>query len=76
MTKVDYRDFVVDWAQSSTLDDVMSITKLSRAQVRYHEKVLRKAGVNLPTLKLATGGLDMLEVAQLNSLILKHTKGK
>lgn len=69
---LNYRDFVVDWASSPTLDDLIRTTGLKRQQIRYHEKVLRKHGVNLPELKLATGGLDKLEVAQLNSLISKH----
>lgn len=71
---INYRDFVVEWSTSPTLDDFLKTSGLNRQQARYHEKVLRKAGVNLPELKAAQGGLDRLEVAQLNSLINKHVK--
>lgn len=73
-SSVNYRDLVVEWATSPTLDDFLKTSGLNRQQARYHEKILRRHGVNLPELKPATGGLDRLEVAQLNSLINKHTK--
>ena len=74
MKKIDYRDFVVDWCTSATLDDLMNTTKLAKSTIKYREKVLRKAGVNLPRLRASTNGLDRLEVAQLNSLINKHAR--
>lgn len=74
MGKIDYRDFVVDWTTSATITDFVKTSGLNLQQARYHEKVLRKAGVNLPLRKVAVGGLDRLEVSQLNSLINKHSK--
>jgi len=74
MKKIDYRDFVVEWCTSSTLDDLMRSQQLTKPQIRYHAKRLRASGVVLPELKPAMSGLDRLTVAQLNSLVRKHTK--
>lgn len=74
MAKINYRDFVVDWTTSENIEELMKTTKLSRFAIRYREKILRNAGVNLKELLLTSRGLDRLEVAQLNSLINKHTR--
>ncbi len=74
MQKIDYKDFVVDWCAATSIEEVVASTKLTRTQVRYYERRLRKAGVSLPERKSAGAGLDRLAVAQLNSLVTKHTK--
>lgn len=72
--KVDYNDFVVEWTRSDYIDDFLRTADLTYQQAKYHEAKLRKHGVKLKFLRKADGGLDKLKVAQLNSLINKHSK--
>lgn len=73
MPKIDNRDFVVCYMNSDTIDELakaMNITRQSAVSKIYG---LKKAGVNLPK-KFKKNGLSKLDIAQLNSLILKHQK--
>lgn len=70
-TKVDNRDFVVAWATSETLDQVAKTLGMKKAAVQARRKFLENKGVKFP--KLSSGNtLTQLDIAQLNSLILKH----
>lgn len=69
--KVSHEDFVVAWATSRTLDDVVKSTEMTKAAVQGRASMLRKKGVKLPRLNFPTV-LDDLKVAQLNSLVKKY----
>jgi biotin operon repressor len=69
--KVSHRDFVVAYASSRTLDDVIKNTGMTKAAIWGRVKALREKGVRFPKLD-QTPMLDELEIAQLNSLIKKY----
>lgn len=71
-----YRDFVVSWCTAKSKEELVKELSLSFTTLNTRAKTLRKAGVNLPDLKLRGGGTlsDPLEIAQLNSLVKKYTK--
>lgn len=64
-------DFVIAWATSSTLDEVVQTTKMTKAAVQGRATMLRKLGVRLPKLS-APRYYDDLRISQLNSLINKY----
>ena len=69
--KVTNDDFVVAYATSETLEEVAKTTGMNKAAVQARKKFLEKKGVNFP--KLSNGNVvTQLQVAQLNSLIIKH----
>lgn len=69
--KVTHRDFVVAYASSQTLEQVMSATDMTKAAIWGRVQYLRKKGVKFPKLNQQPL-LGDLEIAQLNSLIKKH----
>lgn len=69
--KVSHEDFVVAYATSDTLEDVMRQTGMNKAAIWGRVKALKEKGVQFPKLKQKPV-LDDLRVAQLNSLILKN----
>lgn len=71
--KISHEDFVVAWCTSETLDEVVKETGMSKVGVQGRAKALREAGVLLPKLRSPSGLRDRLFVAQLNSLVNKHT---
>ena len=71
MSRITSEDFVVIWATSKTLDDVVQSSKMTKPAVTARAKMLRNLGVKLPKLSKPTG-YDQLRIAQLNSLLLKH----
>lgn len=73
MTKVSNEDFVVAWATSRTIDDVVKNTGMTRDAAGARGRYLRAKGVKLPKLNRPGTKLDALAVAQLNSLISKHS---
>lgn len=73
--RVSNEDFVVAWASSRDLDDVVAATSMGLPAIKAKARILARAGVNLPELrKRDSNRLDQLAVAQLNSLIKKHNR--
>lgn len=69
--KVDNEDFVVAYATSETLDQAAETLGMKKAAVQARRKFLENKGVNFP--KLSNGNvITQLDVARLNSLIIKH----
>jgi ribosomal protein L20 len=69
---VDYRDTLVTYLKSETLDAAAKNLNISKATLISRIHVLRKAGVNIP--KKTKKQLSALDVAQLNSIVKKHLK--
>ena len=69
--KVSHEDFVVAWAASMTIEEVVKNTSMTKAAVNGRAAMLRKKGVRLPRLSFPST-LDDLRIAQLNSLIKKY----
>jgi len=69
--KVSHEDFVVAYARSRTLDDVVKETGMTKAAVSGRANMLRKRGVRLPRLA-QPDQLDDLRIAQLNSTFKKY----
>ena len=69
--KVNNRDFVVAWATSLTLDEVVKQTSMTKAAVQGRRKFLENKGVIFPKLNTSLM-ITPLDIAQLNSLIAKH----
>ena len=65
-------DFVVAWATSRTIDDVVKTLGITKAAVQSRATLLRKHGVKLPKLTSTERGYDDLRIAKLNALINKH----
>ena len=70
-SKVTAEDFVVAWATSKSLEDVVKSTGLNKPTVQARAYQYRKLGVKLPKLNPPTK-FDDLRIAQLNSLIKKY----
>lgn len=66
-------EFVVTWCRSGSRKEVAQTLNVSVQTVYYHAKRLKEAGVKLPKFKSVRGALTQLEIAQLNSLVKKHT---
>lgn len=71
MSKVSNQDFVVAYATAETLDQVVKTTGMNKAAVQGRKVFLEKKGVKFPKLK-SSNYLTSLDIAQLNSLIIKH----
>jgi hypothetical protein len=72
MALVSHEDFVVAWTTSSSLEDVIRDTKMTKAACSARANMLRKAGVRLKKMP-SNRALDNLRISQLNSLINKHS---
>ena len=72
MKRIDNREFVVTWMNSSSVDEVTRSLGMTKAAAHSKASNLRKFGVRLPKMARPVRNND-LEVAQLNSLIKKHT---
>ena len=69
--KVSDADFVVCWATSRSIDDVMAGTGLGKEGVQYRAKSLRSRGVQLHKLPRHS---DDQTVDELNKLFVRHYK--
>lgn len=72
MSRVDNREFVVTYVRSESVIQVAETLGMSKPAVYQRAKNLRQAGVKLPKLTRTQTSKE-LEIAQLNSLIKKHT---
>jgi len=71
MARVDNRDFVVAYATAYNIEDVMKATGMSKAAISARRNFLQNKGVKFPKLNSPLM-LTPLDIAQLNSLIIKH----
>ncbi len=69
--KVSNEDFVVAYATSQTLDDMVKTSGMTKPAVQARKKFLMQKGVKFPKLS-NTQLIDDLAVARMNSLIKKH----
>lgn len=73
--RIDNREFVVTWMNCETVDDVARNLGMSKPAVKQRSAYLRKLGVNLPKKNARKSVTEkQLEIAQLNSLIKRHSK--
>lgn len=73
MSRVDNREFVVTYIRSESLESAAQTLGMTKAAVSARAVYLRKQGVKLPKMKRNSRTAKELEIAQLNSLIKKHT---
>lgn len=69
---VDYRETLVTYLRSDSIEDAARNLGLSKASMSQRLVTMRRAGVKIPKKRKKI--LDELMVAQLNSLISKHKK--
>lgn len=74
MKAVDYRETLVTYLRSDNTADAAKTLGISGATLAGRVKAMRTAGVKVPKKRSKGGGLSMIEVAQLNSLVIKHEK--
>lgn len=72
MKRIDNREFVVTYMNSTSNDEVATHMNMTRGGVTSKANYLRKLGVRLPKMDRRLKD-NALEVAALNSLIKKHT---
>ena len=70
---VDYRDTLVTYLHCETVESAAKNLKISATTLHGRLRVLRKAGVKVPT-KGRKKGLGNIEIAQLNSIVNKYNK--
>lgn len=68
-----YRETIITYLRSETTEDAAKALGITPTTLHGRLAMLRKQGVNVPK-KVRRGGLNSLEIAQLNSLIKKHVK--
>lgn len=71
MARISNEDFVVAFATSETMEDMVKATGLSRGNIHSRRHDLMKKGVNFPKLQRSSL-VTKLDVARLNSLIKKN----
>lgn len=71
--RIDNREFVVTWMNSESTQAVANALDITPKQAAQRASHLRRLGVKLPKMRRAVVD-NHLEVAQLNSLIKKHSK--
>lgn len=71
VARISNQDFVVGYATSETLDQVADTLHMNKPAVVARRKFLEEKGVIFPRLK-SGNFLTALDIAQLNSLIIKH----
>lgn len=69
---VDYRDTLITYLKSESLEDAAKNLNITKAALVARMGVLRKAGVKVP--QKYKKSLTALDVAQLNAIINKHAK--
>jgi biotin operon repressor len=74
MKAVDYRETLVTYLRSETTADAAKTLGISGQTLAARIKQMRKAGVKVPRKRTKGHSLSLVEVAQLNSLIIKHEK--
>lgn len=72
---VDYRETLVVYLRSETTKEAAKTLGVSGQTLAARIKYLRKAGVKVPRkTSRRTAGFSKIELAQLNSLIIKHER--
>lgn len=70
---VDYRETLVTYLHSESLDDAAKTLGITRTALVARMKTIRKAGVPVPR-KTARRGISRLEASQLTSIVKKWEK--
>lgn len=71
--RINNREFVVTYMNSNSIAEIAKNMNISESSVSVKAYYLRKLGVKLPKMRRSAND-KQLEIAQLNSLIKKHTQ--
>lgn len=75
MANVDYRDTLVTYLNSNSVEEACRNLSVTPAGLNYRLNTMRKAGVKVPKKQRAANDLTSeLFIAQLNNLIRNHQK--
>jgi predicted ArsR family transcriptional regulator len=72
-TSVDYRETLVTYLRSESVEQAATNLNISKATLKSRLATLKKAGVKVPKIQ-RKNGLGALEVARLNSIVNKYLK--